>query len=49
MQLKKKNAAELDKKYGKTEDQEELPKERKGMGSFPSYKEYEINPRNSEK
>jgi hypothetical protein len=44
MQLKKKNAAELDEKYGKPVDQTMLPKEEKGMSSFPSYKEYEINP-----
>lgn len=44
MQLKKKNAAELDIKYGKKEDQTLLEKEKKGMGSFPAYNEYELNP-----
>lgn len=43
MQMKKKNAAELDAKYVKT-DQTEVKKEVKGPLSFPKYDEYEIMP-----
>ena len=44
METTKRNAAELDKVYKKTIDAAELPKENKGMTSFPQYNEYEIVP-----
>lgn len=43
MELKKKNAAELELKYSTSKDKE-LPKDEKGYGSFPKYDEYEIIP-----
>lgn len=45
MDMKKRNAAELDAKYGKKDDQGKLiPKEEETIGTFPKYKEYEIIP-----
>lgn len=42
--MKKRNAKALDIKYGKTKDVQELPKESKGMESFPKYDDYEYIP-----
>lgn len=42
--MKKRNAAELEQKYGKPSGQEELPREQKGLASFPQYEEYEKIP-----
>lgn len=44
MQLKKKNAAELEAKYSKGADNQLLPKDVKGPQSFPQYEDYEIMP-----
>ncbi|XP_053689758.1 NADH dehydrogenase [ubiquinone] 1 alpha subcomplex assembly factor 2 [Sabethes cyaneus] len=44
MKMKERNAAELDQKYGKPKDVQELEKGRTGMGSFPEYEEYEVMP-----
>lgn len=44
MEMKKLNAAELDKIYKKPADSELLQQEQKGKESFPTYKDYEIMP-----
>lgn len=44
MQMKKKNAAELEAKYAKPGDEKLLQKEIKGSQSFPQYEEFEIQP-----
>ncbi|XP_037960450.1 NADH dehydrogenase [ubiquinone] 1 alpha subcomplex assembly factor 2 [Teleopsis dalmanni] len=45
MEMKKRNAAELEKKFGKKDLQgNPLPKEPETIGTFPKYEEYEIVP-----
>ncbi|XP_055530159.1 NADH dehydrogenase [ubiquinone] 1 alpha subcomplex assembly factor 2 [Wyeomyia smithii] len=44
MKMKERNAADLEKKYGKPKDAAELEKRTTGIGSFPDYEEYEITP-----
>ncbi|XP_030380640.1 NADH dehydrogenase [ubiquinone] 1 alpha subcomplex assembly factor 2 [Scaptodrosophila lebanonensis] len=46
MDMKKRNAAELDAQYAKGKDDKALPKQVEGesIGTYPKYKEYEIVP-----
>lgn len=50
MQLKKKNAALVDEKYGKPLDHAALKKDETGQrAAFPSYDEYEVMPGSEKK
>lgn len=50
MQLKKKNAALLDEKHGKTQDHAALKKDETGQrAAFPSYDDYEVMPGKAKK
>lgn len=46
IEMKKRNAAELDAQYAKDKDAGALPKQVEGetIGTYPKYKDYEINP-----
>ncbi|XP_075153009.1 NADH dehydrogenase [ubiquinone] 1 alpha subcomplex assembly factor 2 [Haematobia irritans] len=44
MDMKKRNAAELDEKYGKKDAAGKLIPQQETIGTFPKYKEYEIIP-----
>lgn len=44
MDLKKRNAAELDNIHRKSKDEKEIPQVHSGYGSFPKYSEYDTTP-----